>query len=68
MKANSITYSRKKDDETIAVNLDVPEGQTAEQVLEIARGWTAAQFGEIPTKEELEDAERKIAASKYQQL
>lgn len=68
MKAETVKYARTKNGETIEITARITDDRTAEDTLLALKGWTAAQFGEVPNKEELEEAERKIAASKYEKL
>lgn len=68
MKADTVKYARTKGHETIEIMAKIEDDRTAEETLDALKGWVAVQFGEGPTAEELAEAERKIAASKYIKL
>jgi hypothetical protein len=68
MTVETVNYERTHNDETIGLSIKVTDGRTAEDTLKVARGWVAAQFGEVPTERELAEAQRKIDAANYTKL
>jgi hypothetical protein len=68
MKASQVTVERTKNGERISITINIEEGFTAEAAVASGRGFLAAQFGESPTEEQVAEAQRTIAASKYEKL